>query len=111
MKKQTLLDVIVVLIIPALLIVGYVNIGAEQLTSLVTFNMIGTIMPANTDNTGMTTKTAISELRSIKLDDSIFSDPRYQSLVDFSGKIGTSTAGRDYPFSTPEGIRTQLEKR
>jgi len=47
----------------------------------------------------------IRELNSIKrldLSDEIFSDPRFQSFVDFSQPIPTLPVGRDNPFAPVE---------
>ena len=41
----------------------------------------------------------LGDLRSIKLDDSIFSDPVFLSLVDFGIDIPLQPVGRDNPFS------------
>ncbi len=41
----------------------------------------------------------LHEIDSLKLDNSIFSDPYFMSLQDFSVQLGSASAGRDNPFA------------
>lgn len=45
----------------------------------------------------------LSTLHTIKLDDSIFSDPTFQSLTDFSTALVPEPVGRTDPFSPLSG--------
>ena len=40
----------------------------------------------------------LTQLQSIKFDDSLFADPRFRSLVDFSEPINPQPVGRSNPF-------------
>lgn len=42
--------------------------------------------------------TELSKLKSLELDDSIFSDPVFRSLTDFSQPITPEPVGRENPF-------------
>lgn len=41
------------------------------------------------------------ELKALKLDDSIFANPAFQSLQDFSQELIPEPVGRDNPFAPP----------
>ncbi len=41
----------------------------------------------------------LSDLRSMKLEQSIFSDPAFQSLKNFRVELGSEPVGRDNPFA------------
>ncbi len=42
----------------------------------------------------------LNDLKSITLDDSVFSNPRFDALVDFSEPISPEPVGRINPFTT-----------
>ncbi|NDE68000.1 hypothetical protein EB052_00170 [bacterium] len=45
----------------------------------------------------------LNRIQSIKIDPSIFNDPAYQSLVDYTVAIPTWNVGRDNPFAPLPG--------
>lgn len=105
--RQTVIDVVVVLIIPLVIVGGYYFWKQGDGPSL-----LSAIAPGfaerpgeETKDLGAKTKVALATLNSIKLDNSIFNDPVYQSLRDFPVTIATSTIGREYPFSLPSVIQ------
>lgn len=50
---------------------------------------------------------SLSELRSVKLDSSIFSDPEFLSLVDFGRTIAPEPVGRSNPFAPLGAVESQ----
>lgn len=49
------------------------------------------------------------ELRSIRLDDTIFADPLFQSLADFGQELVAEPIGRQNPFAPLEGSSNASE--
>lgn len=45
----------------------------------------------------------LTELRSIELDETIFNDPSFRSLINFSRPVPPEPVGRDNPFAPAEG--------
>ncbi|MDP6387839.1 MAG: hypothetical protein QGG63_00980 [Candidatus Pacebacteria bacterium] len=43
--------------------------------------------------------TLLLDLRSVKLDESVFSDPVFKSLVDFGQELVSEPVGRENPFA------------
>lgn len=110
--KQTIIDIAVVLLIPLIIVVGFYFWKQDDAPSLLSIIAPGLAAKPGTEGNdlGAKTKIALATLNSIKLDNSIFNDPVYQSLRYFPVTIETSSLGRDYPFSMPEGIRSKETK-
>ena len=107
MTKRILIDVLVVLVLPVMLIFGYKYVdtgGVPNLLSSYLTDPTAPDLPAGQD-LGAKTKLVLEKLNSIHFDDSIFTDPVFFSLVDFTQPISTSTIGRPYPFSTPDQLK------
>lgn len=96
--KQTLFDILIVMVVPVLIIVGYFtvkNIGGTQ-------ELIQTITGANApkaDELGARTTTALNELEKIQLDSSIFSLTEFKSLKFSQAVVKDEPIGRKNPFS------------
>lgn len=105
--RQTVIDIVVVLVIPLVILAGFYFWKKEDsppLLSLIAPSLVA--KPGEeSKELGAKVKIALATLNSIKMDNSIFNDPVYQSLRDFPVTIATSTLGREYPFSLPESIR------
>jgi hypothetical protein len=100
MGKQIIVDIVVVVILPALLIGGYYLFKNSD-DALLSF-VSPTTLPAGQD-LGAKTKNALILLRSIPptLDQSLFNDPAYLMLKDYQVTIPTISLGRVNPFTPP----------
>jgi hypothetical protein len=96
--KQTLFDILIVMVAPVLVVVGYItvnNIGSTQ-------DLIQTITGTNApkaDELGARTMTALNELEKIQLDDSIFSLTEFKSLKFSQAPVPDEPIGRKNPFT------------
>jgi len=107
--KQALIDMLVVLVAPLLLIGGYYYFksGDDALLSLGS----GVATPGRDGGElGEKTTLALAMLKSIDFDVSLFQDPAYLSLQDFSVTVASTTLGRPYPFTSPPEIRELLRR-
>ncbi|HEY9585972.1 MAG TPA: hypothetical protein VJJ02_05310 [Candidatus Paceibacterota bacterium] len=104
--KQILIDVGVVLVIPALLLVGYYFWSPRGDSALLSL-----VAPPEEREYGAQAKAALASLRSITMDGSLFEDPVYKSLQEFHVDIEPATLGRTYPFTSPDSVRTLIPKR
>jgi len=105
MTKQFLIDFLVILVIPAVLLGGYIfwKSSDEGLSFEASANDTTLVL-------GTKVKGAVSTLQSITLDGVIFSDPVFMTLKDFEVPVPESELGREYPFSTPELLREMLRR-
>lgn len=96
--KQILFDMLIVMVVPALIIIGYItmhNIGGTQ-------DLIQTITGNNTpkaDELGARTTMALNELEKIQLDSSIFALTEFKSLKFSQVEIKDEPIGRKNPFT------------
>lgn len=111
MIKQALFDVLIVIVAPIVLMTGYLYLGADQISSIFSTALMGVIpLPGADEEMGTKSKVALNELNSINFDESLFVDPTFASLYDFTGTIATSSVGRKYPFSLPDEVATIMKK-
>ncbi len=121
MNKQLLMDFLVVLIVPICFVAAYHFIDNEITTDeLLAVTSSGEFAEpgALSAELGAKSKEILTELKSIRFDESFFSDPAFLSLQDFTPEYATTSIGRDYPFSIPppvvdvlsEGQRAKAEK-
>lgn len=108
MKNSFLKNSIVVIGAALLIWVGYSTFfnksaPASPNTTLVNGNILSGDSPQA--QSGREILTLLLNLKSLKLDTSIFSDPSFQSLADFGQSIPERPRGRDNPFA-PIGIGT-----
>lgn len=72
------------------------------------FTGTGEQLPLTAEEPGSQAQTKfqalVSELQPISFDTGIFSDPRFNALVDFTTPISPETAGRLDPFAPVTGI-------
>ena len=107
--KQTLIDILVVLVLPLLLVGGYYAFKTDD-SALLSFVSSGEETAAGGDELGAKTKMALVMLGSIQLDDSLFTDPSYLALREYRVTIASSTLGRKYPFSPPPVIIERVRR-
>ena len=73
---------------------------------------IATVTPVGTGETSDEILLLLLDLRSYKLNDldlTVFADPIFQSLVNFTVPVPSETPGRSNPFAPFEGISTGSE--
>jgi hypothetical protein len=107
MGKQIIIDIVVVIVLPALLIFGYYEFKSEDgaLLSLAS-PTIATQEGHSGPPLGEKTANALALLRSIptELSQSLFSDPAYLMLKDYRVSIPSVTLGRSNPFTPPPAL-------
>lgn len=115
MNKQMLTDILVVLVAPICFIAFYHFFLGNEITTdeLLSVSPDGGAMAIpGTEGTelGAKSKQILIELKSINFDESLFSDPVFLSLVDFTPVYATTTVGREYPFSIPDAVRELADR-
>lgn len=122
MNKQLLMDFLVVLVAPVCFVAAYHLLLGNEITTdeMLAVTSSGEVAEpgAISAELGAKSKEILTELKSIRFDESVFSDPAYLSLQDFTPEYATTSIGRDYPFSIPtpvadvlsEGLRAKAEK-
>lgn len=94
--KQTLFDILVVLIVPLLIVVGYfaIHTGGIQDTWLLV-----TGSTTNTQNLGERSAQALAELERIKLDSTIFTWKEFKTMKFAQPVVKDEPIGRKNPFN------------
>ncbi len=109
--KQFLFDVVVVGVIPLILLVGYFSFKKSDTTLLSFVLPSSTSLPGQaSQELGAKTKTALMTLKSIQLNDTLFTDPAYLALHEYPVTIATTTLGRTNPFVPPPAITDILRR-
>jgi hypothetical protein len=99
---------IVKIIITVLVLAGVGFFGYNYLTrTSVPSGVLLQQESADTSKMGAEVLTALNQLRTLKLDSSIFSDKTYLSLEDFSKPLNPEPVGRINPFS-PIGVENYI---
>lgn len=92
-QNQTAILVVVILVI-SFFAYSYFFTGKETNTSALREEQVSTVAPADQDLISL-----LLELKSITLDETIFSNTAFQSLQDFSQELVTEPVGRVNPFA------------
>ncbi len=92
--------IVVVVIVIAFVLYAYL-FKNEKKNDITSFNPNS--INANQPGAGKDIIVLLSDLKSIKLNDDIFSNPSFKKLVDFSLPISSEPKGRNNPFA-PIGI-------
>lgn len=96
--KQVLFDILIVLVVPILIVVGYFTVknigGTQDLLQTITGNS-----GPKADELGARTTTALNELEKIQLDSSIFSLTEFKSLKFTQAPVPDEPIGRKNPFT------------
>lgn len=102
MSKQIILDILIVLGIPLAIVIGYLYFSSGAGTNLLSYvsNGSASLPGAGSAELGAKTKVALAELNSINFDKTLFNDPIFLTLEDFSVPIIPSPLGREYPFTS-----------
>lgn len=109
MAKQILLDILIILILPALFIAGYFYLKSDSGAALLLSG--DSVLPGEENvDPGMKARLILTELKSINFDESLFTDPTFQSLVDFTKPVASTSVGRAFPFTPPDELRTMARK-
>lgn len=104
--KQLLIDIAVTILLPVLLVWGYNAWRADETFLVGKGNGI-----AEAVERGERVKRLLAEIESVRLDASIFDDPVFRALEYYPVEIGTTTFGREFPFTTPEAIKAVKKQR
>lgn len=83
-----------VLIVIGFFVYSYFFTGKKDTNSVLKTETVSTVAPADQDLISL-----LLELKSITLDESIFSNPSFQSLQDFSQELVNEPVGRVNPFA------------
>jgi|GEM_PF-2466065 len=112
MPKQVLLDILIVLALPALAIFGYFYFNTTSGTKLLSDVSMGVAALPGEGNAELGTKTkiALNELKSINFDKTLFTDATFLTLEDFTLPIIATPIGREYPFALTPELRTMSKK-
>ena len=109
MGKQALVDLLIVLVIPALFVgVYYFFFHGDNATLLLSSS--ATPSTVSTNEPGAKTELILKTLHSIHLDDSLFGDPAYLSLKTYTVTIPTVPISRPFPFTPPPVIIERLRQ-
>lgn len=105
--KQALIDLGIVLIIPAFIVGGYYSWGGSTEMLLMTEQPIGTLGP---DEPGEKTKLVLDTLNGIVLTDALFKDEAFTTLSSFSVPIPEVPLSRPNPFTPPPVIEERIRQ-
>ena len=105
--KQALIDLGIVLIVPALIVGGFFLWGGAGETALLSQTPTADLSP---DQPGAKTKLALDTLGGITLDGSLFKDEAFTSLEAYNPPIPEVDISRDYPFTPPAIIEERLRQ-
>ena len=101
--RQVLIDIGVVLALPALFLLGSYLWSPSEDTALLSL-----VAPPQAElEFGAKAKAALDDLRSITPEDDakFFESQEYKSLQEFHVDIPPTTLGRTYPFTAPDAVR------
>ncbi|HEU5114797.1 MAG TPA: hypothetical protein VFT82_03455 [Candidatus Paceibacterota bacterium] len=105
MKSNSKNLIITIAIIIVIGVAGYYYTTRDRSSDQLLISDFSTSSPA-VDNDLLT---ALRALKQIRLDDSIFKNPVWTSLTDFSKTIPTEVPGRQNPFSPLSGVATSTQ--
>jgi hypothetical protein len=100
--KQTLIDILVVVVIPVVLVFGYFFVWKQAPTEDANFAP-GKELEAR----GAKVREALNIIHNINFDGSMFTDQLFLALEDQTVPVASETIGRTNPFIPPENIRTK----
>ena len=111
MGKQAFVDLLIVLVIPALVVGAYFvwfrgPTNTIDLLSPTAWQDKGQVAA---NQPGAKTELILKTLRTIHLDDSLFKDPAYLSLKTYTINIPSVPISRPFPFTPPPVILEQLK--
>lgn len=103
-SSKSLIGIIVLVIVGALVYFFYIGNKAPDVDSLLDSQ-------ATPDATAASSRilALLNQISSLKIDTSLFNDPAYQSLVDYSVPIPEIPVGRNNPFAPISGVSQPLE--
>ncbi len=108
MGKQSLVDALIVLVIPVLLIAGYYLWWRPADTTQLLSSTAPSAVSAENEP-GAKTKLALKTLQSITLDGSLFTDPAFLSLRTYTVTVPSVPVARPYPFTLPSVVLERLK--
>ena len=88
--------IIVAIVLAFILVYFYMSGGTPAASTLVAGNPYGAV--------GSAELSLLNQVRSLKIDTALFTDPAFRSLVDFSVAITPENVGRPNPFAPLPGV-------
>ena len=111
MGKQAFVDLLIVLVIPALIVGAYfVWFRGGESTVLLNSTAWQDKDQVAANQPGAKTELALKTLRTIHLDDSLFKDPAYLSLKTYTINIPSVPVSRPFPFTPPPEVIERLRE-
>ncbi len=109
MGKQAFVDLLIVLVIPAVIVGAYfVWFRNGDTTDLLTSTASQDKGQVAANQPGAKIELALKTLKTIHLDDSLFKDPAYLSLKTYTINIPSVPISRPFPFTPPPEILERL---
>lgn len=94
-SKKTMITILVVLVL-AVIYLYFLGDEGPTASSLLVGTEVGGI--------GATELSLLNQMKSLHIDTSLFSDPAYEALVDYSVAIQPEPVGRPDPFAPVNGV-------
>ncbi|MCX6715965.1 MAG: hypothetical protein NT077_03030 [Candidatus Taylorbacteria bacterium] len=94
-SKKTIIAIVVIVV---LALVYFYFAGGE------TTSTNSMLLGAESNSVGAAELSLLNQMKSLRIDTTLFSDPAYISLVDYSTKITAQNVGRPNPFAPVPGV-------
>ena len=109
MGKQAFVDLLIVLVIPALILGAYFTwFRSAETVAVLSPTAWQDKSQVAASQPGTKTELALKTLKSIHLDDSLFKDPAYLSLKTYTINIPSVPVSRPFPFTPPPAVSERL---
>ncbi len=100
-NTKTILVVVVILLLGGVAYFGFAKGGDTATSSIETIG--GETVSLGTGEVGADITALLNEINQLKIDNSLFQDPVYLYLVDYSQEIPPLPVGRENPFAPIPG--------
>lgn len=108
-KTSSLKSVVIVAVIVAVAFLAYYFYKSGNSTESSSLLSSSSGQP-DASQIGSQVLSLLSQIQSLRIDDSLFSDPGYQTLRDYSVVIPAEDVGRDNPFAPIPGFNPASAK-
>ena len=102
-KKSLKSIIIIVGIIVVALIAYFYYEGSKSASNS---NLVSTPADVDAQQVGVRVLNLLNQIKSLKIDTTLFSDPSYQTLRDYSVAIPQQNVGRSNPFAPIPGMQS-----
>ena len=97
-SKMKTYGIIVAVVLVFVLVYFYMSGGTPASSTLIAGNSFGAV--------GSSELSLLNQVRSLKIDTALFTDPAFRSLIDYSVAITPENVGRPNPFAPLPGMET-----